>query len=683
MNFLPHFLDPWHAAVAAAIAVPALLILYFLKLRRREMPVSSTLLWRKAVQDLQVNAPFQKLRKNLLLFLQLLLLAALLLALARPILNYTPGAGPRSIILIDRSAPMSATDMPGGKTRLDEAKRRAKELVDTLGSASVAMVIAFDDSAETLAPFSSDGRMLKNVIDSIQPTDRRSKLEAAYQLADAQAAFTTVTNFAGGGDAQAFRKPPDVYLFSDGRVLDGDKVSVQGNLHFEQVGTATAGNIAIVALSARRDYQEPTQVQVFARLANFGPEPVNDVQVQLSVDGQVRSAGSVNLLPDRYTDDQRNQAMAGGFAQKDSIEFPMLELTTSAVVTVQQMNHDGDCLSSDDIASVVVPPPKILSVLLVTDGNWFLEQGLRSQRLQVFDKMYPQEYGELPNAEDGGKKLPKAYDVIVFDRDDDLKPQEVPTSGAAIYFGCVPPGLEIKPALDPAGERVITDDNWVLDWDRDHPILRHLNLGKLYAAHAFKLLPTLNSQVLVDGTNGPLVVLHRQNRAFHLIIPFDVINSSWPLQPTFPVFLYQTLQFMALGADMDLRPSYEPGTALKIPRFNLQKLSPMPDEISITGPMGTLKAKVPPTGDFVLPALNKVGLYQTDPPVPQYENIAVSLLDANESNLLPAEVAPGSGGHVTAVGAAKSRMELWWWLVAAALPLLILEWWVYTRRVHL
>ena len=76
------------------------------------MPVPSTLLWRKAIQDLQVNAPFQKLRKNLLLLLQLLLLIALLLALARPILNYTPGAGPRTIILIDQSASMAADDMP-------------------------------------------------------------------------------------------------------------------------------------------------------------------------------------------------------------------------------------------------------------------------------------------------------------------------------------------------------------------------------------------------------------------------------------------------------------------------------------------------------------------------------------------------------------------------------------------
>ncbi len=62
-NHLPNF---WTGAIASLLAVSALLVLYFLKLRRREMPVSSTILWRKAVQDLQVNAPFQRLRRNLL-----------------------------------------------------------------------------------------------------------------------------------------------------------------------------------------------------------------------------------------------------------------------------------------------------------------------------------------------------------------------------------------------------------------------------------------------------------------------------------------------------------------------------------------------------------------------------------------------------------------------------------------
>src|SRR5438445_1348382 len=175
MSWFPNFLSPLPAIIAAAIAIPSLLVLYFLKLKRRELVISSTLLWKKAIQDLQVNAPFQKLRRNLLLILQLLLLALLCLALSRPVSNYTPGAAKLSVILIDRSASMSAEEDFDGhqRTRLEEAKRQAKALVDSMTRKDTAMVIAFDDSAEVLQPLTTDAAAVRHAIDGIQATDRR------------------------------------------------------------------------------------------------------------------------------------------------------------------------------------------------------------------------------------------------------------------------------------------------------------------------------------------------------------------------------------------------------------------------------------------------------------------------------------------------------------------------------
>ena len=93
---------------------------------------------------------------------------------------------------------------------------------------------------------------------------------------------------------------------------------------------------------------------------------------------------------------------------------------------------------------------------------------------------------------------------------------------------------------------------------------------------------------------------------------------------------------------------------------------------------------VPAAGDLVLPPLDRVGVYRTDPPIPGYEQIAVNLLDPNESNIQPATAAPGGGGDAETVAGGKSRLDLWWWIVAAAgLPLLMVEWYVYSRRVHL
>src|SRR2546423_8439643 len=104
------FLTPLLAGIAAAVAVPSLVILYFLKLRRRDLEISTTLLWKKAIQDLQANAPFQKLRRNLLLFLQLLVLAGIIAALGQPQIKAQNIVGSKHVILIDRSGSMAALD---------------------------------------------------------------------------------------------------------------------------------------------------------------------------------------------------------------------------------------------------------------------------------------------------------------------------------------------------------------------------------------------------------------------------------------------------------------------------------------------------------------------------------------------------------------------------------------------
>jgi hypothetical protein len=672
MSWFPSFLNWQGAALAAALAVPALLVLYFLKLRRREMPVSSTILWRKAIQDLQVNAPFQRLRRNLLLLLQLLILLFLILALAKPVVNVARTAGTTTVILIDRSASMSART-PDGKTRLDEAKRRARELVDSMGRGATAMVIAFDDSAETLQPFTTDANALRQAIDRVRPTDRKSKLGLAYQLAEAQLFFIPEQN-------RSNVTPPDVRIFSDGRVLDANELSIKAPVTLERVGDEQTGNIAIVALDAKRNYERPTAVQVFARLANFGPEPVGST-LALTVDGepvQTDSPSRVFLLPERWSDEQRAEytRKEGNLRPTDSVEF-QLDLTESAVVRVEQTNKEGDALAADDAAQVVVPPPRQLSVLLVTDGNYYLELLKQSQRqLAKFDVMFPIAYEE---------NKPTTYDVYVFDR---YRPKVLPPTGSFIHVNAVPDGLKLKAAKDDRGiNQVIdygTDLYAVLDWRRDHPILRGLSMSKLGLNQSLRLEVPLESEVLVDGLRGPLVALHREGKVTHLFIAFDVIDSTWPLSQTFPYFWYNTFQFLAVGDEMDVRQSFEPGATPRVPAPNLRREADPITVVKLTDPLDrTVTLKVPEAGDFALPALERVGIYKTDPPVPQFEQIAVNLLDANESNLLPATAPPGGNPDAVEQGSGKVRRDLWRYLVIAGIAMLFVEWWVYTRRVHL
>ena len=108
-DFFRNTLSPGQWALVAAVP-PAILALYFLKLRRMPLEVPSTYLWSKSIEDLRVNSLWQRLRQSLLLFLQLLIVALAILALLRPGWLGTDPSGQRLIFLVDNSASMGATD---------------------------------------------------------------------------------------------------------------------------------------------------------------------------------------------------------------------------------------------------------------------------------------------------------------------------------------------------------------------------------------------------------------------------------------------------------------------------------------------------------------------------------------------------------------------------------------------
>jgi hypothetical protein len=147
-------------------------------------------------------------------------------------------------------------------------------------------------------------------------------------------------------------------------------------------------------------------------------------------------------------------------------------------------------------------------------------------------------------------------------------------------------------------------------------------------------------------------VLHREGQSTHLVFAFDYMESNLPVRPTFPVIMYNALQYLAVGADMSVRQSFDPGATPRIPRANVDRVDAGLKQITLNGPMGSRTVPSRPRR-FALPALDKVGVYTLDPPVPQYDRLAVNLLDGNESNLLPVEKAPGGIGDCSKWAAAS------------------------------
>src|SRR3954454_9911294 len=270
--------------VLAGVPV-GIIALYFLKLKRRPVNVSSTLLWRKSLEDLHVNSLFQRLRRNLLLFLQLLAVALAMLALAGPRIKGTGGQGQRYVLMIDNSASMSATDVP--PSRLEKAKEEARKVVRSMGGDDLAMVVSFAETARVVSNYTGDSRVLLGRIDAIKPTQSTPSLREALQVA---AGLANPSKQIGEGIvATQALVTPKLYVYTDGGFPDVEGFSL-GNLEGEVVvigptpppysppaeGSApsdakakvhnASDNVAIVALQARVNDEQPDIYQLFGRV---------------------------------------------------------------------------------------------------------------------------------------------------------------------------------------------------------------------------------------------------------------------------------------------------------------------------------------------------------------------------------------------------------------------------------
>ena len=143
-----HFLAP--LAFAFAAAIPVVIVFYLLKRKRVVKLVSSTLLWQKFLAETQASAPFQKLRKNWLLILQIILLTLAVLALARPYFSTEAKPAQRRVVILDASASMQATDE--APSRFEQARAEALKWVDSLKDTDEMVIVlaGADDRGQTV-----------------------------------------------------------------------------------------------------------------------------------------------------------------------------------------------------------------------------------------------------------------------------------------------------------------------------------------------------------------------------------------------------------------------------------------------------------------------------------------------------------------------------------------------------
>jgi Ca-activated chloride channel homolog len=702
------FLSP--LALLGLLFVPVVLAMYLLKLRRDEQVVPSTLLWKRLLTDIEANAPWQRLRRSLLLLLQLLLVLLLAFLAARPFLERPAGLAGDVVVVIDTSASMGATDIP--PDRLTEAKAKVLEKLKDLPANGTVSVIAAGRTARVVVNGTSDLGRVRAAIDGITVETATGDLGDALNLADALAARAGDAEILVATDAALAIKPTNRL---------NHKVSVL------QVGREQR-NQAIVALAVRPGSSGVTR-SVFLSIANLDIEPARR-QLEIWTDGVLREAKDLAQLEPQT----RTEVVID--------DIPLGTSVIEARLTSGSAGGTDDALTVDDRAWAIVPQDKPRNILIVGEGDPYLENALLFLPNVNLFAVKPAEYPAKAVRTDGSR-----WDLVVFEG---TAPRNLELASAVLLIA--------PAATSELGEVTGTlTDPGIGTLSPDEPILKFIDLSTVHIGRAAKLeTPTWARTVIPGPAGAPLLYVGENGGRRAGVLAFLPRNSDLPLQVAFPL-LIANLTGELLGGSAAPTAALAPGdpVILPMPKGATAVVVTRPDGSTVELAPGTAGAAsvafsqtdllgvytatfvfaeptpgpsggstqpgtfAPTPGSSAPRATLAPGASATPQPVDPDAPVrfAVDLFDPGESNIAPgspgtiialgrqdgaagasgspsptaaptpaattaASSAPGASGAPGAGGAAQrpgARDELWFVIVLVVLLVLLAEWLVYHR----
>jgi hypothetical protein len=729
---------PWGFGLLFLLVPFAILLLYFLKLKRKPLQVPSTFLWRKSIEDLHVNSLFQWLRENVLLLLQILAVLLLLYAVMGFRFHGSTATGQHYILMIDNSASMAATDVK--PSRLEWAKQEALKVIDAATEDSVGMVIVFNSRATTLQAYTTNKAKLRDAVNGIRQSHLPTRLDDALTLADSLANPRRSTEDVASrpenpeaGQERTYVQPKgiptDVYLFSDGRFPDLPKevvdklnsrrlgnMSAVGNmvLRFQlagKKGPEHVNNIGIVNFSAARlvdpagggPARDTLTLQVLVQVRNYRPKAeVVKVRLEAVAEGKVlhRQEKLIDLPARKVVAADK----AKGVKEKDepgegpvAFELPPLDQRATTVLHAS-LEDVGDDFPLDDQAWLVVGVVRKARVLLVGPGNPVLDAFFNQEATQKIAKLTRLAPADLPTPRYRDAARSGEYDLVIFDRCIPEAEADMPQANTLCIDRPPPPWQR--------GRRVLRSSMLVA---KAHPLWQHINplqLLKVGVTDGFRFHPEDNlpeearapfnldgkhpgkkalpplTRLLEAGEFPAVFTLPRGEHtdlvmAFPLVSDKGDLTTNWTLGPSFPLFMWNVL--LVLG---NVREGMREGT---VPPGEPMVLRPEAgvEWIKVTPPGGPAeKLTRGRRPDFIYANTDRVGLYNVERSDGVHHPFAVNLLDPEESSLEPRTEFEVGPDRVSEAGTRSQPRELWKWLVLGALAFLMLEWYIYNRRVH-
>ena len=658
MNFINSLV--WWQWIVLGIVPPAVIALYFLKLKRQPLEVPSTFLWSRTIEDLHVNSIWQRLRQSLLLLLQLLFLLLLIFACLRPGWRGARLTGDRFVFVVDTSASMSATDVE--PSRLEAAKRQIVSMIDEMGSDDVAMVISFSDGARIEQSFTSSRSALRQKVNAIKATNRTTDLSEALRAAAGLANPGRTSDAENKLDVQvADALPATLYLFTDGGFAAVPDFSL-GNLtpSYIPIGSASPQNVAIVAFTAERNPERPDQLQAFARFENSGGED---------------SSGTVSLyLDDTLVDAASVRVPAGDAA---GIEFKLNQMDRGVLRLVWENRDD---LLLDNSAYTTLNPAREARVLLVTPGNDALRVALATDEVLALAALTVAEPAVLPTKEHQDLAAAGYFDLIIYDQ---CQPERMPQA-STLFVGQLPP-LESWTKGEKEPSPIIIDTDGV------HPLMQYVAMGNVAILEGFSLKPPAGGTPLMESDLGTLYAVAPREGFEDAVLGFEIVGldnegkteakTDWPIRRSFPVFVFNAVRYLGGSSNSSAAATVNPGQPIL-----LRSRSPV-QQTTVVAPDGR-KTQISREGQNAFPYSNTdlLGIYDVleGTAATPAQQFAVNLFDSRESNLtVRDDVELGYEKVKGTVGLEQARIETWKWLLILGLIILLFEWYIYNRRVYL
>jgi len=609
MNFLAPIM------LLFALTIPIVVILYLLKLKRQMRVVPSTLLWRRFLLDSRANAPFQKLRRNLLLLLQILILIFVVLALARPFFPTKAKPSAFRILLLDASASMQSTDVL--PTRFEVARAQAINLVNSLRDTDRMVVILVGGQPSVICPATSSREILRRTIRSAQPQDTGAAMNDAWRLAVSLARDQSES---------------EAHLFSDGAFTLSPDLPTHLPLKYHPIG-ARSHNVGITGLDVRRVSSSTADTEIFLALQNA-------------------SKSSMEFDAELYFNDQlvAVRPLAMKASEEQTLIVPFSNPSGGLVKAVLRVQDD---LAIDNSAIVVNRPVRHPKILLVSAGNSFLERALSTQKDFDLTKMLPPAHF---NARD-------TYDIHVFD---ETTPDDLP-AGNVFLIRSTPNGL-----LEVTG---LEKPPTIADVKMGHPLTRFVQFDNVNIAQSLLVKLPSWGVAIVESTKSPLIIAGQEGPRRIIWTGFSLLESNWPLRLSFPIFISNALRWLDPGVDENRMFQVRTGQTARLP------MTKPVQNVHVETPDGrTLSLELPPKAqEIAVSQTDRAGVYQVKVGDQSFQFCA-NLLDAGETRNEPRENIEFGKYQVVEGGALRvSNLEIWRWLVLAALCVLLGEWWYFHR----